>query len=49
VVGAPQECDRQHPQADRTAGGMDPYRQDRTVDEVFTETARLYGADDMPA
>jgi nitroimidazol reductase NimA-like FMN-containing flavoprotein (pyridoxamine 5'-phosphate oxidase superfamily) len=49
VVGAPQECDRQHPQADRTAGGMHAYRQDRTADEVFTETARLYGADDMPA
>jgi nitroimidazol reductase NimA-like FMN-containing flavoprotein (pyridoxamine 5'-phosphate oxidase superfamily) len=48
VFGKPQECERQHPHADRTAGGIDPYRAGRTLDEVFAETAGLYGAADTP-
>jgi nitroimidazol reductase NimA-like FMN-containing flavoprotein (pyridoxamine 5'-phosphate oxidase superfamily) len=46
TFGPAQECARQHPAADRTAGGMDTYRPDRTTDAVFAETARLY---DPPA
>ena len=48
VFGEAQECERQHPDADRTAGGIDPYRAGRTLDAVFAETAALYGAADPP-
>lgn len=45
VFGEAEPDPRQHPDADRAAGGMAAYRAGRTTDEVFSETARLYDAD----
>ncbi len=41
VIGAPDACPRQHPQATREAGGMGPWREGRQLDEVMTETYRI--------
>ena len=41
VLGAPVECPRQHPHADRAAGGMAGYQAGRRLDEVMTEMARI--------
>ena len=41
VLGEPVACPRQHPDADRAAGGMAGYRAGRRLDEVMTEMARI--------
>ncbi len=41
VIDAAQECPRQHPDANREAGGMGVWRPGRRLDEVMTETYRI--------
>lgn len=46
VLGAPESCPRQHPDADREAGGMEMWREGRRLDQVMSETYRAtYGED----
>lgn len=47
VLGAPDPCPRQHPDADREAGGMGLWRAGRRLDEVMTDAYRAaYGKQD---
>ncbi len=44
VLGRPEPCPRQHPNADRDAGGIAAWREGRRLDEVMAETYRIaYG------
>ncbi|HKM65417.1 MAG TPA: pyridoxamine 5'-phosphate oxidase family protein [Acidisphaera sp.] len=42
TVGAPVECERQHPDADRARDGLAAWREGRRLDEILTETAATY-------
>jgi nitroimidazol reductase NimA-like FMN-containing flavoprotein (pyridoxamine 5'-phosphate oxidase superfamily) len=44
VIGAPEPCPRQHPDADRALGGMSAWQDGRRLDDVMMETYRTaYG------